>query len=258
MMSQRLASFAIALALGFIATAPVSAQAQAQAPTPDIKPVTVMQPMPDFTLPVLQGGEVTLSKLRGRNVLLIFPRGLVGEGSWCHVDNYQYADQAEMDKLDGFRKAFNLDVLFVLPYGEALVRQWADKFADQMQDIENGKNPADPAKLDAQGRARMDAYRRNFPKKYVYEKGKVPFPFPVLIDADRRVSKGLGLFTTEWGGRKSEQNIPTVFVIDTKGIVRLKYISQNTYDRPSTEYLLGFLERILRSDAPGANPPNHP
>jgi peroxiredoxin len=216
------------------------------APAQDIKSVTVLQPMPDFTLPVLQGGEVSLSKLRGKNVLLVFPRGLVGEGSWCHVDNYQYADPAELDKLRSFRQSFNLEVLFVLPYTQALVQQWSDKFADQMQDIENWKNPADPDKLDAQAKTRMDTYRRNFPKKLVYEKGKVPFPFPVLIDADRKLSNGLGLFTTEWGGRKSEQNIPAVYVIDGQGVVRLKYISQNTFDRPSTEYILGFLERILR------------
>ena len=104
---------------------------------PAIKPVTVLQPMPDFTLASLQGGEVTLSKLKGKNVLLIFPRGLVGEGSWCHIDNYQYSDPAETEKLQAFRKALNLEVLFVMPYGRALVQQWADKFVDQFQDIES-------------------------------------------------------------------------------------------------------------------------
>jgi peroxiredoxin len=212
----------------------------------DIKPVTVLQSMPDFTLATLQGGEVTLSKLKGKNVLLIFPRGLVGENRWCHVDNYQYSDPAETEKLRAFRAKFDLEVLFVLPYGQALVQQWADKFADQMQDIENWKNPADPSALDAQGKTRMDVYRRNFPKRFVYEKGKVPFPFPVLIDADRKLSKGLGIFATEWSGAKSEQNIPTVFVIDAQGIVRLKYISQNTFDRPSTEYLLTFIDKNMK------------
>jgi peroxiredoxin len=236
---RRQALFVLALA-GFVLVPAATAQAQ------DIKPVTVLQPMPDFTLPALQGGEVALSKLKGKNVLLIFPRGLVGENRWCHVDNYQYSDPAETEKLQAFRKTFNLEVLFVLPYGQALVQQWADKFADQMQDIENWKNPADTATLDERGKTRMDVYRRNFPKKFVYEKGKVPFPFPVLMDADRKLSTGLGIFTTEWGGTKSEQNIPTVFIIDAQGIVRLKYISQNTFDRPSTEYLLGFLDRILR------------
>lgn len=245
MTNRRQFLFILVLASGILV--PVAAAlAQAPAPAPGIKPVTVLQPMPDFTLAALQGGEVTLSKLRGKNVLLIFPRGLVGEGSWCHVDNYQYSDPAETEKIEAFRKTFNLEVLFVLPYDKTVVQQWADKFADQMQDIEDWKNPSDPAALDAQGKTRMDNYRRNFPKKFLYEKGKVPFPFPVLIDADRKLSKGLGIFTAEWSGRKAEQNIPAVYIIDGQGIVRLKYISQNTYDRPSTEYLLGFLERMLK------------
>ena len=66
----------------------------------------------------------------------------------------------------------------------------------------------------------------------------------VLIDEGAKVSKGLGLFTTEWSGAKIEQNVPTVFLIDKKGIVRFKYISQNTFDRPQAEYLLKFLETM--------------
>lgn len=235
---------AIAGVLILAAAAPQAAQTAA--PAPAIKPVTVLQPMPDFTLPALQGGEITLSKLKGKNVLLIFPRGLVGENSWCHIDNYQYSDPAEAEKLQSFRKALNLEVLFVLPYGRALVQQWADKFVDQFQDIEKWRNPPDPAALDAQGKTRMDIYTRNFPKKFAFERGKVPFPFPVLMDADRTLSKGLGLFTAEWGGRKAEQNIPTVYVIDAQGVVRFKYISQSTIDRPSTEYLLAFIDKNLK------------
>ena len=59
----------------------------------------------------------------------------------------------------------------------------------------------------------------------------------LLVDADRAVSKGLGLFTTEWSGSKVDQNVPTVFVIDRAGIVQFKYFSQNTLDRPGVEYV---------------------
>ena len=54
-------------------------------------PVGIEQPMPDFSLPVLQGGTFTLSEYLGRHVMLIFPRGLAGPDHWCHVCNYQYA-----------------------------------------------------------------------------------------------------------------------------------------------------------------------
>jgi peroxiredoxin len=235
MIKNVFAAFAVILIL---AALPIAGNAQG------LKPISVWQNMPDFTLPSFQGGEVTLSGLRGKNVLLIFPRGLAGENHWCHVCNYQYADLAEIEKAQGIRRANNLEILFVLPYGKDMVQQWADAFAAQMQDIENWKNPPDAEKLDEKGKARLDRYRTNFPKKYLYEKGKVPLPFPILIDADRTVTKGLGIFTTEWSGSKIDQNVPTVFVIDPKGVVQLKYISQNTFDRPTSEYLLNFIGRL--------------
>jgi alkyl hydroperoxide reductase subunit AhpC len=78
-------------------------------------------------------------------------------------------------------------------------------------------------------------------------KGQVPTPFPILVDADRTVSKGLGLFTTEWSGSKVEQNVPTVFVIDPAGIVQFKYFSQNTIDRPGIEHLARVVEWVNTS-----------
>ena len=209
-----------------------------------LKPVSVWQAMPDFTLPAFQGGEVTLSKLKGKNVLLIFPRGLAGENHWCHVCNYQYADLVELEKAKAIRKAYNLEILFVMPYGRDQVQQWADKFPDQMQDIENWKNPSEPDKLDEKGKTRLAVYRTNFPQRYLYEKDRVPLPFPVLLDPERKICQGLGIFTTEWSGSKVDQNVPTLFVIDARGIVQLKYVSQNTFDRPSAEYLLNFLGRL--------------
>ena len=224
--------------------AALKAKLETAVPSPDLKPVTVGQAMPDFSLPVFQGGEISLSKLKGKNILLIFPRGLAGENHWCHVCNYQYADLTALEQTQAIRKAHNLEILFVMPYGREMVQKWADKFPDQLQDLENGKNPADLSKLDDKGRARVDLYRKNFPQRYLYEKGKVPLPFPILLDPERKVCKGLGIFTTEWSGSKVDQNVPTLFVIDTRGVVQLKYISQNTFDRPTAAYLLRFIEKL--------------
>ena len=212
----------------------------------DLKPVTVWQAMPDFTLPAFQGGDMSIAKLKGKNVLLIFLRGLAGENHWCHVCNYQYADLAALEQAKAIRKAYNLEIVFVLPYGREQVQLWADKFPDQLRDIENWKNPADVSKLDDKGKARLELYRKNFPQRYLYEKGKVPLPFPVLLDPERRVCKGLGIFTTEWSGSKVDQNVPTLFVIDAQGIVQLKYVSQNTFDRPTAEYLLKFIAKMAK------------
>ena len=211
-----------------------------------IQPVSVLQVMPDFTLPVYQGSEISISQLKGKNVLLIFPRGLAGENHWCHVCNYQYAELAELEISQKIREKNNLEILFVLPYSKEMVQEWVDKFADQMSDIENWKNPAEPEKLDEKGRRRMEMIKRYFPKSYTFEKGKVPLPFPILIDAEATVSKGLGVFTTEWGGSKIEQNVPTMYIIDKKGVLQFKYISQNTFDRPGPDYLLNFISFLNR------------
>jgi peroxiredoxin len=209
-----------------------------------IQPVSVLQPMPDFSLPVYQGGELTLSQLRGKNVLIIFPRGLAGKDHWCHVCNYQYAELAELELAQNIREKNDLEILFVLPYSKEMVQEWVEKFPDQIADIEKWKNPDEPDKLDERARRRKEMINRYFPKSYTFEKGKVPLPFPILIDADAAVSKGLGVFTTEWGGSKIEQNVPTQYIIDKKGILQFKYISQNTFDRPGPDYLLDFVSYI--------------
>ncbi|MDD8025435.1 MAG: redoxin domain-containing protein [Acidobacteriota bacterium] len=226
----------LVLALALWGAASASAQ--------DLKPALLGQAMPDFALPVYQGGEASLSGLAGKNILLIFPRGLAGENHWCHICNYQYADLAALEAEKGFRKSHNLEVLFVLPYSRDMIRAWADKFPDQLKDIEAWKNPAEPGKLDEKGKARVELMQRSFPRRYLAQTSKVPLPFPVLIDDGAKVSKGLGLFTQEWGGSKIDQNVPTVFLIDAQGIVRFKYLSQTTFDRPSAEYLLKFLETM--------------
>ena len=221
----------------FIAGA-VPSQAQ------QIRPVTLQQPMPDFTLPVYQGGEITFFQLKGKNVLLIFPRGLAGQDHWCHVCNYQYADLAAIEKSQMIREKYNVEILFVLPYSREMVEDWEAKFSNQMADLEKWKNPEDPDRLDEGGKRRMAMAKMYFPKSFIFEKGKVPLPLPILIDADQKVSKGLGMFTTEWSGSKIEQNVPTIYIIDKEGVVQFKYMSQNTLDRPSSEYLLKVLSLL--------------
>jgi peroxiredoxin len=213
-----------------------------------IRPASIQQPMPDFTLPVYQGGEITLSEFKGKNVLLIFPRGLAGKDHWCHVCNYQYAELADLETSKNIRGENDLEIIFVLPYSKEMIQDWVDKFAAQMADIEKWKNPEDPEKLDERGRRRLDMVKKYFPKSYTFEKGKVPLPFPILIDAEREISKGLGVFTTEWGGSEIEQNVPTIYIIDKKGILRFKYISQNTFDRPGPGYLLEFISFMKLSE----------
>ena len=200
--------------------------------------------MPDFTLPAFQGGEVTLSKLRGKNVLIIFSRGYAAPDYWCTICNYRYVELAELEKAQQFRKKYNVEVLFVFPYDQATVKTWLEVLPGQMDKIRDTKNPADPTKLDEAGKRRMERWRQIFPNDYKLKPGEIVDPFPVLIDTDRALSKRLGLFQTEWGGGKVEQNIPSVFIVDKNGVLLFKYMGQNTVDRPSYEYLFKVLDVI--------------
>ncbi len=210
-------------------------------------PVIVEQPMPDFTLPAIQGGTVTLSSLQGKNVLLIFPRGLVGD-HWCQICHYQYAELVELEAELALRGKHNLEILFVLPYDEAMVRDWVDKFPEQMAVIEGWKNPPDQENLTDGRRRWMQLARAYFPKRFTYQDDDIPVPFPILVDADREVSQRLRLFTTSWDRAEVDQNIPTIFILDAEGVVQFKYHSQTTFDRPGYDYLFRVIERLVTSD----------
>jgi peroxiredoxin len=204
---------------------------------PQVKPAMLEEAMPDFTLPAYQGGTVTLSSLKGKNVMIVFPRGFAAEGRWCTICNYKYADLIDVEKTDQLRKKFDLEILYIFPYGKETVQQWLDALPEQLDKIKVWKNPAEADKQDEKVKARMDMARKGFPKDLGAEKGKIPVPFPILIDEDKKVTKSLGLFTTEWSGSKAEQLIPSVFVVDKQGVLRFKYVGQNTWDRPSWEYM---------------------
>jgi len=228
------------LAVLILSPRPVLPQAQDQT----IRPVLLGQPMPDFSLPSYQGQMVRLADLKGKNIMLIFPRGFAAPDRWCTICHYKYVELVELDKTDEIRKKYNLEIIFVFPYSREIVKQWLEVLPDQMMKIKNWKYPENVDKLDEKGKQSMERYRRIFPKDFTVDRENIPLPFPILIDADHSVSSGLGLFTTNWGGSQVEQNMPTVYLIDDQGILKFKYIGQNTLDRPEYDYLLKILEMI--------------
>jgi len=201
-------------------------------------------PMPDFTLASIQGETVSLSQYKGKNVLLLFPRGRF-RNQWCRFCHYQYAELVELEKALKIREKYNLEILQVLPYTKAEVENWVKDFKRNLGEIEAWKNPPNPEGLNPQRKAWMETSRKTWPKKFEYGDGKAPLPFPILIDSDRKVSIGLELFRTEWNLNRAEQNIPTVFIIDENGILRFKYMSQSTMDRPTFDFIFKFIERML-------------
>ncbi len=84
----------------------------------------------------------------------------------------------------------------------------------------------------------------NFPIVFDVKKEDPHKLIPVLIDEDRTLSRQLKIFTNFWDGVTSEQNIASVFIVDKNGILRFKYIGQMTEDRPSVEFLMGFIKNM--------------
>ncbi|MGB9892935.1 MAG: peroxiredoxin family protein [Candidatus Saccharicenans sp.] len=232
--------FLIVFTIFLIFPTPTQGQTQEQ----QIRPALLEQPMPDFTLPSYQGPEVRLSGLKGKNVMIIFPRGYAGPDRWCTICNYKYVELVELEKSQKLRKKYNLEILVVFPYPRETVKIWLESLPDQMAKIKNWKYPQNPDQLDEKGKQSIERYRRLFPKDFSVSKDNLPMPFPILIDGDHKISSGLGLFSTNWNGSQVEQNIPSVFLLDDQGIVRFKYLGQNTLDRPSYEYLFKILEMI--------------
>ncbi|MBS3945117.1 MAG: redoxin domain-containing protein [Melioribacter sp.] len=205
-----------------------------------IQPAMLDRPMTNFTMPTYDGKTVSLSDFKGKNVLIVFPRGYAAENRWCSICNYQYAQMLDLDKK--IKGKTDLQILYVFPYSEEKAHEWIDAFPDQMALIESMKNPKD----DSEQSMRRAAFAKNyFTEKYEFTKGDVPTPFPILIDSARTVSKSLGLFMAEWGGSKVDQNIPAVFLLDKNGVLKFKYVGQSTADRPGVDYLLKVIEKLL-------------
>jgi peroxiredoxin len=191
-------------------------------------------------MPTYDGKMVSLSDYKGKNVLIVFPRGYAAENRWCSICNYQYAQMLEL--FNKAKEKFDLQILYIFPYSEERTHEWFDAFPDQMALIESMKNPKDESE---QSKRRAAFAKSYFTEKYEFKKGEVPAPFPILIDSARTVSKSLGLFMTEWGGSKVDQNIPAVYLLDKNGVLKFKYVGQSTADRPGVNYLLNVIEKLL-------------
>lgn len=203
-------------------------------------PALLERPMANFTMPTYNGKTVSISDFRGKNVLIVFPRGYAAEGRWCSICNYQYAQMLDLERKT--KGKYDLQILYVFPYSEEKSHEWIDAFPEQMALIENMKNPKE---TDERSVRRAEFAKNYFTEKYEFKKGEVPTPFPILIDSARTISKSLGLFMTEWGGSKVDQNIPAVFLLDKNGVLKFKYVGQSTTDRPGINYLIKVMESML-------------
>jgi alkyl hydroperoxide reductase subunit AhpC len=200
-------------------------------------------PMPDFTLPVYGGGEFALSKYRGKNVLLVFPRGWTGFG-WCTYCPYQYLELEQLEKAFHIKEKYNLEIAFVMPYSSDRIKDWIEKFPDIQQSLEGIKNPQQKSAAGSVQADYTEWAKKNFPLVFDVKKDDPHNIIPVLVDENRTLSRNLKIFTGFWDGISAEQNMAAVFIIDKQGILKFKYISQMTEDRPSVEFLLDVIQNL--------------
>ena len=227
------------LVLFSLLAAPLAAQA------PVIKKAYLGQSMSDFELAALDGKTVKLSTLKGKNVMLVFPRVFYAVDGDCSICGYQYAELVDQYQAGNWKKKFNLEVLYVFPFPAEVTRNWIARIPTMLEAVEGWKNPkAEDLKNEASKRW-MDMMRQAYPKKYAFAAAAIPMPFPILVDEKRELSKGLDLFREEWGGGKGEQNIPSIFILDKDGVVQFKFIGQHTIDRPSAAYLEKMMKAVL-------------
>lgn len=218
------------------------------------EPVLPGQTFPAFDLPALQGGQVSLASLRGKNVIVVVPRVRYGEGKWCTICNYGYAELAALDASEDFRRATNTEVVFVSPFGRDITSAWIEATPAELAKIGAWKNPSAAALADPRTAEFTANARRLLSLDLVAEPGKVAKPFPILLDAERTLTGGLGVFSTSWGGAQTEQGIPAVYILDRDGVVRFKHVAQtSTWDRPETRTILDFVAALDRQETAAAS-----
>lgn len=201
-------------------------------------------PLEDFTLPVYGDGDFKLSDAKGKNVLMVFPRGKYSAEGWCGICMYQYVELVDAELQMKIKEKYNLEVLFVMPFDVKTIDKWFEDLPGELQDYYKWKEK-DLTNAN-EGEKRWAEWVKAHLKTIVYEKGKVPQPFKLLVDDKFALAKRLDIYRSEWSGAKLDQNQPTIILLDTKGNVVFKYISQHTLDRPNIDYLMKMMNILIK------------
>jgi peroxiredoxin len=199
----------------------------------------------DFSLPVYNGSEFQLSNEKGKNVLLVFPRGYYDKDVWCDICAYEYLDLVDEFYNKELAKKYNLDLVFILPYDENTIEKWLTDMPGVYESLEAGKHNPDTL-TNERAMTWVHFANKHYPKTYTIKKGETPKPFKILVDEKHDLSERLEIFKTEWWGTKVDQNMPTFILLDTDGKVVFKYISQHTIDRPTSSYLMTIMDAMIR------------
>jgi len=202
------------------------------------------EPLKDFRLPVYQGGDFQLSAEKGKNVLLVFPRGYYYKDIWCDICAYEYLDLVDEFHNNKLTEKYNLDLVIILPYDKSTIEKWLIDLPEVYASLEAGKHLADTLTND-KAMTWVHFANKHYPKTFTLLNEETPQPFKILMDEKHELSERLEIFRTEWWGTKVEQNLPTFILLDTDGKVVFKYISQHTIDRPTSGYLIKIMDALI-------------
>jgi peroxiredoxin len=202
------------------------------------------EPLKEFNLPVYKAGEFKLSEEKGKNVLLVFPRGYYDKDVWCDICAYEYLDLVDEFHNKKLAEKYNLDIVIVLPYDVTTIEKWLIDMPEVYESLEAGKHLADTL-TNEKSMTWVHFANKHYPKTFSINKGETPQPFRILSDEKHELSERLDIFRTEWWGTKVDQNMPTFILLDTTGRVVFKYISQHTIDRPTSGYLMKIMSVFI-------------
>jgi len=203
------------------------------------------EPLKEFNLPVYKAGEFKLLDEKGKNVLLVFPRGYYDKDVWCDICAYEYLDLVDEFHNKKLAEKYNLDIVIVLPYDENTIEKWLMDMPEVYESLEAGKRLPDTL-TNEKSMTWVHFANKHYPKTFTIKKGETPQPFRILSDKKHELSERLDIFRTEWWGTKVEQNLPTFILLDKDGTVIFKYISQHTIDRPTTVYLMQIMDALIQ------------
>jgi peroxiredoxin len=204
------------------------------------------EPLKDFILPVYNGGEFQLSAEKGKNILLVFPRGYYDKDVWCDICAYEYLDLVDEFYNKKLSEKYNLDLIIILPYDKNTIEKWLIELPEVYESLEAGKYLPDTL-TNEKAMTWVRFANKHYPKTFNFKKGETPQPFKILMDEKHELSERLEIFRTEWWGTSVEQNQPTFILIDNDGKVVFKYISQHTIDRPTSGYLLKIMDALIKN-----------
>jgi len=101
----------------------------------------------DFTLKTYQGGQLSTSDLRGKNILLISSRGKYNDKYWCGICSYQYVELAELELTQKIREKYNMEIIFLMPYKRDTIASWEKSIPGGLTHVEHMKDSRYPKKV---------------------------------------------------------------------------------------------------------------